>query len=229
MIDVAMTESDRLRHLLLQMAQKNEAAFEQLYLATKRKLFSIIVAIVKCQHVAEELLQEAYVRIWLNAAAYRPASGSPMTWMISIARNRAIDLARRPVREISSDDAFFSSIPASCPTPLEQIEISEDRNRPLMHRAHILHALGSLDSKRRELVIAAYIHGESRKQLSMRFGVPVSTIKTWIRRALLETRASLEDPDNIAGREGFRTFRRFKPASLRPHRQDRLAIALEES
>jgi RNA polymerase sigma-70 factor (ECF subfamily) len=181
-------------------------------LATKRKLFSIILPIVKCRHVAEELLQEAYVRIWLNAAAYRRASASPMTWMISIARNRAIDLVRRPVREISSDDSFLSSIPANSPTPLEQIEISEDRDGPLMHRANVLYALQSLDSKRRHLIIAAYIHGESRKQLSERFGVPVNTIKTWIRRALLETRASLQRPDRIADDDGCQEFRQINKA-----------------
>lgn len=196
----------------MQMAQKDEAAFEQLYLATKRKLFSIILPIVKCRHVAEELLQESYVRIWLNAAAYRRASASPMTWMISIARNRAIDLVRRPVREISSDNSFLSSIPANSPTPLEQIEISEDRASPLMHRANVLYALQSLNSKRRHLIIAAYIHGESRKQLSERFGVPVSTIKTWIRRALLETRASLQRPDTIADDDGCRKLRQINKA-----------------
>ena len=193
-----ISESEELACLLARMARKDEAAFEQLYLATRRKLFSSILLVVRRRHLAEEVLQETYVRIWLNAAAYRPCSGLPMAWMMTIARNRAIDLVRRPVREISSDDAFLSNIPADGPTALEEMEISEEQSSPLMHRLNVLCALQSLDPKRRNLVISAYIHGESRKQLSERFGVPVNTIKTWIRRALLETRASLQTRDAVA-------------------------------
>ena len=92
----------------------------------------------------------------------------------------------------------MSNIPADGPTALEEMEISEEQTSPLMHRLNVLCALQSLDPKRRNLVISAYIHGESRKQLSERFGVPVNTIKTWIRRALLETRASLQTRDAVA-------------------------------
>ena len=77
------------------MSGKDEAAFEKLYAATQRKIFSTILLMVKRGHLAEEILQEAYVRIWLNAGAYRPALGTPMVWMITIARNLAIDIARK--------------------------------------------------------------------------------------------------------------------------------------
>ena len=183
--------SQQLQSLLIRMAGKDEAAFEKLYAATKRKLFSAVLAIVKRRHLAEEVIQEAYVRIWLNAAAYRPSLGTPMLWMITIARNLAIDLVRRPAREVLSDDTVLWSFPADNPTPLEAIEMSEDQADALMHQLKVQYALQALDPTRRHLIIAAYIRGESRKQLSERYGVPVNTIKTWIRRALLETRASL--------------------------------------
>lgn len=185
--------SQELQSLLMRMAAKDEAAFEKLYMATKRKLFSATLAIVKRRHLAEEVIQEAYVRIWLNAASYRPSLGTPMLWMIIIARNLAIDLVRRPAREVVSDDTFLWSFPADSPTPLEAIEISEDQAGALMHHLKVQYALQALDPTRRHLIIAAYIRGESRKQLSQQYGVPVNTIKTWIRRALLETRASLQN------------------------------------
>jgi RNA polymerase sigma-70 factor (ECF subfamily) len=172
------------------MAAKDEGAFEQLYIATKRKIFSTVLLIVKHRHLAEEVVQEAYVRIWLNAAQYKPSMASPMVWMIAIARNRAIDMARKPVREMQSDDSLLFSFPADGPTALEAIEMSEDQ---AMHQLKLLYALQALDPTRRRLIIAAYIRGESRKQLSERYGVPVNTIKTWIRRALLDTRASLQN------------------------------------
>jgi RNA polymerase sigma-70 factor (ECF subfamily) len=114
-----------------------------------------------------------------------------MVWMMSIARNLAIDMARKPVREMQSDDSILFSFPAEGPTALEAIEISEERAEAVVRQLKVLYALQALDPTRRHLVIAAYIRGESRKQLSEQYGVPVNTIKTWIRRALLETRASL--------------------------------------
>lgn len=183
--------SQELERLLMQMSGKDEAAFEKLYMATKRKLFSTVLPIVKRRHLAEEVVQEAYVRIWLNAASYRPSLGSPVLWMMTIARNLAIDIARKPVREISSDDEFLWSFPADYPTALEAIEISEEQAEALMHQLNVSYALQALDPTRRHLIIAAYIRGETRKQLSEQYGVPVNTIKTWIRRALLEARASL--------------------------------------
>lgn len=185
--------SEGLEYFLTRMASKDEAAFEKLYAATKRKLFSIVLPIVKRRHLAEEVVQETYVRIWLNAASYRLSLGSPMLWMITIARNLAIDLARKPVREVVSDDAFLWSFPADYPTPLEAIEISEDRADALVQQLRVMYAMQALDPTRRHLVISAYIRGESRKQLSERYGVPVNTIKTWIRRALLEARARLQN------------------------------------
>ena len=187
--------SEQLERLLSQMSGKDEAAFEKLYSATKRKLFSTVLPIVKRRHLAEEVVQEAYVRIWLNATHYKPSLGSPMNWMITIARNLAIDMSRKPVREIQSDDSVLFGFPAEGPTALEAIEILEDQGNAFNPRLSVLYALLALDPTRRHLIIAAYIRGESRKQLSERYGVPVNTIKTWIRRALLETRASLQNKD----------------------------------
>lgn len=183
--------SEELARLLLQMSGKSEAAFERVYAATKRKLFATVLPIVKRRHLAEEVVQEAYVRIWLNAAHYRSSLGSPMNWMIIIARNLAIDTARKPVREIASNDTVLFDCAADGPTALEAMEIREDQNNAFNKRLNILCALQALDPTRRHLIIAAYVRGESRKQLSKRYGVPVNTIKTWIRRGLLEVRAQV--------------------------------------
>jgi RNA polymerase sigma-70 factor (ECF subfamily) len=187
----AESGSRHLAALLLRMSRKDEAAFESLYLSTKRKLFSTVLPIVRRRHLAEEVLQEAYVRIWLNAAHYKASLSSPMNWIIAIARNHAIDMARKPVREIHSEDSVLFSFPTDDPTALEAIEILEDQTEAFNQRLNVLYALQALNPTQRHLIIAAYIRGESRKQLSKRYGVPVNTIKTWIRRALLEARANV--------------------------------------
>ena len=187
----ALSSSNELERLLLRMSRKDEAAFEALYAATKRKLFSTVLLVVKRRHLAEEILQEAYVRIWLNAAMYRSTMGSPMMWMITIARNLAIDVARKPTLEVYSDHAVMLNFPAEIPTALENIETRESENETIRLRDSIFSALQALEPSRRQLVVAAYIHGESRHRLSELYGVPVNTIKTWIRRALLEIRSQI--------------------------------------
>jgi RNA polymerase sigma-70 factor, ECF subfamily len=184
-----------LQSLLIRMARKEEGAFEKLYASTKRKLFSTAILIVKHRHLAEEVVQEAYVRIWLNAALYNRLLGSPMNWMITIVRNLAIDMTRKTVWEIHPEESIWLGFAADAPTALD---ILEDQSTAFSHRLHVLYALRALDPTRRHLIIAAYIRGESRKQLSERYGVPVNTIKTWIRRALLETRESMRNSTNAA-------------------------------
>ena len=191
---IAVSGSQHLQGLLTRMACKDEAAIGKLYAATKGKLFATVLRIVRHRHLAEEIVQEAYVRIWQHAASYRPSLGSPMLWMIVIARNLAVDVARKPVREIGSDDSFLHNFPAHYPTPLEAIEISEDQADALMQELRVQYALQALEPARRHLIIAAYVRGESRQHLSERLGVPVNTVKTWLRRALLEARASMQKP-----------------------------------
>jgi len=187
----AQSNSNELERLLLRMSRKDEAAFEALHAATKRKLSSTILRVVRRRHLAEEILQEAYVRIWLNAATYRSTMGSPMMWMITIARNLAIDVARKPTLEVYSEHSVMLDFPAEIPTALESIEIRENESETTKLQDSIFSALQALAPLRRQLVIAAYIHGESRHRLSELYGVPVNTIKTWIRRALLEVRAQI--------------------------------------
>ena len=194
---LAMTATDsgskELERLLAAIGDgKDQAAFAALYSATKGKLFSTILMIVKRSDLAEEIIQEAYVRIWQSASSYRSLRGSPMTWMITIARNLAIDLVRKPAREIYSDDSELLKLPADGPTALETIEASEDQRTAIQEQHNVFSALQALHPTRRDLIIAAYIHGESREQISKRTGIPVNTIKTWIRRSLLEVESILQ-------------------------------------
>jgi RNA polymerase sigma-70 factor (ECF subfamily) len=181
-------DPQRLEALLAECAQGNQAAFERLYHATKGKLFATALLIVKRGELAEEVVQEAYVRIWSKAASYDPSLGSPIAWMAAIARNMAINLVRRPNIEVQSEDDTLLDVPAGGLSALDTIELSQQQRNALS-------ALRALDPMRRRLIVAAYLHGESREQLGKRFGVPAGTIKTWIRRSLIDTRAHLENMD----------------------------------
>lgn len=195
-ISAAAAGSKALEPLLARIAAaKDQAAFAALYSATRGKLFSTVLLIVRRWDLAEDIIQDVYSRIWLNAHSYRSAAGSPMTWMITIARNLAIDTARKSAREVHADEATLLALPCDLPTAMETIEAAEDQRTAIEQQQRVLAALHTLDPAKRELVIAAYLHGESREQLSKRAGVPVNTVKTWIRRAVLEVQIILRNSE----------------------------------
>lgn len=184
-------DSTGLEVLLARSAQGDHSAFEDLYHATKGKIFGSALLVLKRRDLAEEVVQEAYVRIWTKASAYDPSRGSPIAWMATIARNLAIDVVRRPQFEMQADEVAPLEPVASAPTALEEIEYFQAQN-------YAFAALEKIDPVSRRLIVAAYLHGESRQDLSKRFGVPVNTVKTWIRRGLLEARACLVSAEGVS-------------------------------
>lgn len=189
MTDCASDENgmQRLAHLLVASNNGDQAAFAQLYDLTKSKLFGVALTMLRRSDLAEDVLQDAYIRIWRKAAQFDPALGSPVTWMTTIVRNLAIDALRRPlIQSNSGDEGVLLALPAEQEDALEGIQASENRGRALA-------ALQALDPVQRTLIVAAYVRGESREQLAARFGKPVNTIKTWLRRALLEARTSMSN------------------------------------
>lgn len=171
--------------LLAATARQDEVAFAELYDATKRKLFGIALTVLHRRDLAEDVVQEAFLRIWRHAARFDPARGTPITWMATIVRNLAIDVKRSPAAE-ATDDSALTVIPFNGRSALDEIEASDNHRR--LHEV-----MKALDPMKRKLVIAAYINGESREELSERFGAPVNTIKTWLRRAVLDIRAGLAE------------------------------------
>jgi RNA polymerase sigma-70 factor (ECF subfamily) len=129
-------------------------------------------------------LQEVYVRIWEKAADYDLAKGSPMAWMATIARNRALDEVRR-VRPVSLEDMPEGFEPAA-----EEIDPLATRERSEELTA-LTNCLKTLDEEKRQIVLLAYYRGLSREALAERFHAPVPTIKTWLRRGLAQLRDCL--------------------------------------
>jgi RNA polymerase sigma-70 factor (ECF subfamily) len=175
---------ETLNGLLAATASRDEAAFAELYHATRRKLFGIALTVLRRRDLAEDVTQEAFVRIWRSAATFDPARGAALTWMATIVRNLAIDLKRSPAAE-PTDDSELTVIPFRGRSALEELEAGDDQRR-------LRAALKTLDPMKRKLVIAAYLNGESREELSRRFDAPVNTIKTWLRRAVHDMRAAIE-------------------------------------
>ena len=104
--------------LIAAVAKGDEAAFERLYAATRAKLFGVVLRILRRQDLAEEVIQEAYVKIWNSAGQFNPALSSPITWMASIARNRAIDVVRKKRESSIEEEPAAMEVAADSPDPL---------------------------------------------------------------------------------------------------------------
>ena len=170
--------------LLASVAKGDEAAFERLYAATRAKLFGVVLRILRRHDLAEEVVQEAYVKIWHSAGQFNPSLASPITWMVSIARNRAIDVVRKRSEASIEDEPAAMEIASDIPDPLARREMTEELKR-------ILECVGQLDPERQKLVLLAYYNGWSREQLSEKFNTPLNTVKTWLRRSMIEIRGCL--------------------------------------
>ena len=175
---------DDLTHLLSRAAARDAVAFAALYKQTGAKLYGVVARILTRGDVAADVLQEAYVRIWEKAGEFDPAKGSPLAWMATIARNRALDEVRR-VQPGSLEDQPESFEPAADDVdPLAARERSEGL-------ARLIDCLERLDEEKRAVVLLAYYRGVSREALAKRFGRPVATIKTWLHRSLAQLRDCL--------------------------------------
>ncbi|HXX50784.1 MAG TPA: sigma-70 family RNA polymerase sigma factor [Xanthobacteraceae bacterium] len=167
------------------VARGDETAFERLYDATRAKLYGVLLRILGRPALAEEVMKETYVKIWRTADGFDPAAASPITWMVAMARNRAIDIVRKR-GDLSIDEEAEAPEPASeAPQPLARREMTEELKR-------LLSCLGRLDPEKQRIVLLAYYSGWSRDQLAQKLDIPVSTIKTWLRRSLLEIRECME-------------------------------------
>ena len=163
------------------VAKGDQAAFERLYTATRAKLYGVLLRILGKPELAEEVMQETYLKVWKMAHTFDPTLASPITWMVAMARNRAIDIVRRRSEVSIEDEPEAQNVAAESAPPLARREMTEELKR-------LLACLGKLDPEKQRIVLLAYYSGWSREQLSTKLDIPVNTIKTWLRRSLLEIR-----------------------------------------
>ena len=139
--------------------------------------------ILKDRSEAEEAIQEVYVKVWQRADRYVAGNTSPISWLVAVARNHALDIlrARRPVSE---DIDVALEIPDGGPSPERAVQDSQDRGR-------IDHCLGTLEPDRADAVRGAYLDGYSYEELASRYAVPINTMRTWLRRSLIKLKDCL--------------------------------------
>ena len=190
MADSANSEIDsarreRLADALVRTGQGDRSAFETVYKATSAKLFAVCLRIFPNRNEAEEALQDAYLTIWNKAASFEAGRASPISWLVTVTRNRAIDRLRANGKTglAALDEA--SEIPD--PAPLADAQLlaaGEDR---------VLHGcIEGLESRDAHFIRCAFIGGATYADLAAHEKEPLGTVKSRIRRALLKLRHCME-------------------------------------
>ena len=176
----------RLVEALVATGAEDRGAFRTLYRLTSAKLFGICLRICGDRQAAEDVLSEVYLTIWKRAGAFEPGRASPITWLATIARNRAIDWRRASGR--------------AAPAPIEDIaELADDRvsaedSMIVEERVGQLHlCLEQLDDRQRDAIRTAFFDGLTYAELATRNAVPLGTMKSWVRRGLMRLKDCLGD------------------------------------
>ena len=179
-----------LNTLLLQTAKNNQSAFQQLYQETSPKLFSLSLRLVNYDNeTAEEVLQEAFIKIWNKAEKFNVNTGSAISWMSTIVRNQAFDRLRsyksRPqlVEELEFETVEYTSLQL-------QPEQQHSHNQQI---AVFKEMLENLPENQRECVTHSIVYGRSHSEISKIMDIPLGTVKAWLRRNMTLIQETLSD------------------------------------
>jgi RNA polymerase sigma-70 factor, ECF subfamily len=176
-------KTEDLAEALSRIALGDRTAFRRLYDSTNAKLFGVCLRVMRNKSDAEDVLQDAYVKIWHNAGKFQVSGASPMSWLAAIARNQAIDRLRaRKPDTLDIEDAFDVADGGVGP----ELELVAAGNT-----ARLNLCLNELKPDKAQAVKSAYLDGYSYKELAERHGLPLNTVRTWLRRTLLSLRECL--------------------------------------
>jgi RNA polymerase sigma-70 factor (ECF subfamily) len=189
-VDAAAKDAEEARSqlaaALVRVAAGDRAALRMVYQDTSAKLFGVLLRILNDRSEAEDVLQDVFVTVWRKAASFDPGKASPITWLVTIARNRAIDRLRssgasRRTEPIEAADDVRDPAPVAA----EHVERAQEQHR-------LVHCLEELEARHAAAIRAAFLDGATYEELAQRMSVPLGTMKSWIRRGLLKLRACLE-------------------------------------
>jgi RNA polymerase sigma-70 factor (ECF subfamily) len=175
-----------LEALLSQVALGNRTAFAELYQATANRLFGICLRVLAQRAEAEDALQDVYTAVWRKAEQFDPAKASATAWLAMIARNKAIDRLRSmPIQQSRASLDLAQDVEDPAASPAQEAQTATDR-------ARLEHCLERLEPKRRSLIRSAFFDGLTYEELAAKIEAPLGSIKSWIRRGLLQLRECLD-------------------------------------
>ena len=170
---------------------QDERALAALYDATIPTVYGLVRRIVRDPAIAEEVVEDAYFQVWRQAVRFDPERGNAMAWLLAMARSRALDALRHEAcfRHDSLDPDDMPDVASEAPPADELLDLAR-------HRADLHQALMLLGTQPRQLVSLAFLRGLSHEEIAQQTQLPLGTVKSQIRRALLSLRQLLEPASN---------------------------------
>lgn len=178
--------SDPLTRPLADLANGDRSAMRRVYELSSDRLFGIIIRITQDAAAAEDILQETYIKVWNNIASYGPRGAEPMAWLATIARNSAIDWRRAHYQRRYTTSDNFESVEDETENALARIERKQEE-------AKIETMLGELPKEREAEIRDAFFQGLTYADIARRDSLPLGTIKSRIRRSLIQLKVRLAD------------------------------------
>lgn len=178
-----MSTRQEVEKLISQVALGNREAFAQLYKSTSAKLFGICLRILNDRGEAEEALQETFVKVWHSADKFSTGDASPISWLAAIARNASIDRYRKKKPD-TAELVEAEVIADEAPSPEANTIMSDDMN-------NLNVCMKELDARHASAIRNVYLGGWTYNEAADELGIPLNTVKTWIRRGLTSLRECL--------------------------------------
>jgi RNA polymerase sigma-70 factor (ECF subfamily) len=172
--------------LIRSVAGGDQAALGTLYDSTSRVIFGLALRILNDRATAEEVMLDVYTQVWRQAASYDLQRGSPMAWLMTIARSRAIDRLRSGWQDQQRKEPLeaIGDARSDSSSPEENAEIAERRKL-------VRQALSQISAEQRELIELAFYGGLSHSEIALEKNLPLGTVKTRIRLGMLKLREML--------------------------------------
>jgi RNA polymerase sigma-70 factor (ECF subfamily) len=184
-----MSAAEDLPQLLARVALRDRVAFERLYRATCAHLLGVAFRILNNRDRAEEVLQEAFMNVWHSASGYKPGLATPMTWLINIVRNKAIDTVRSGKTERASTVALDDEgMDVAADDTLQPQQLLDDS----LVKVKIDRCMSELNPSQRQALALAYYRGMVHTDIAEALNAPLGTAKAWVRRGLDKLKACLE-------------------------------------
>ena len=183
MNDTASTSFDY-EAALAACARGDRSALRRIYEQEAGRLLGVALRILRRRELANDAVHDAFVQIWEKSASFDPARGAGRAWIFSVVRHRALNMLRDHAREGPIDEEKLAAIPDSAVDPAYSVSLLSDAES-------LKHCLQALEPSQRTSILLAYVDGYSHAQVAQRLNAPLGTVKSWIRRGLMELRECL--------------------------------------
>jgi RNA polymerase sigma-70 factor, ECF subfamily len=181
--DEASSDAALVRRLL----RKDVRAFEQLYDRHSRIVYGLVLRILQQASTAEEVVQDVFLQLWRNAGQYQEGRGPFVPWLLTLARNRALDNLRLKSERQRRREDQTEQLPPIAQMPEYEKALDERR------RAEVVRTLiGSLTAPQKRAIEMAYFEGLSHSEIAAALHEPLGTVKSWIRNGLLRLKEGLQ-------------------------------------